>query len=132
MYICVKEIQLCRSCNKATSPVCGNKTQRILCFLCQTRAETPATSRNGNTEAISSPNDNPSPDNDESQPTKAGPPPHPKSPANANKANITVPPAGKIRAPRLNVPGHIIPTENPHNPQPHNDNSGCGAKTASR
>lgn len=46
-------------------------------------------------------------------PTTVGPAEHPKSPANAKKANITVPPPLISEADILKVPGHNIPTENP-------------------
>ena len=42
----------------------------------------------------------------------------PKSPANAKKANNAVPPFGHFCVEMLIVPGHIIPTANPHNAQP--------------
>lgn len=47
------------------------------------------------------------------KPTSVGPPEHPKSPPNAKRANIAVPPLGSVADALLNVPGHIIPTESP-------------------
>ena len=51
-------------------------------------------------------------------PTRVGPLEQPKSPARASIANIAVPPVRSDTAALLKVPGHIIPTESPHNPQP--------------
>ena len=53
-------------------------------------------------------------------PTKTGPAVAPRSPANAKKANIAVPPAGHFREERLIVPGHIIPTARPQSAHPLN------------
>ena len=63
------------------------------------------------------------------KPTKLGPPAHPISPAKAKKANIAVPPVGQVFADRLTTPGHIIPTEKPHNAHPARERSGWGANT---
>ena len=52
------------------------------------------------------------------RPTIPGPILPPKSPAMASKANIAVPPIGNSLDEMLIVPGHIIPTENPHTIQP--------------
>ncbi|MDY3908734.1 MAG: hypothetical protein SOZ48_03240 [Eubacterium sp.] len=46
-------------------------------------------------------------------PTSAGPAEHPRSPARAIIANMAVPPFFIAAEALLNVPGHIIPTENP-------------------
>lgn len=51
-------------------------------------------------------------------PTRPGPKAPPRSPAMASNANMAVPPAGSYREQILIVPGHIIPTENPHKIQP--------------
>ena len=51
-------------------------------------------------------------------PTVPGPIDPPKSPAIAKSANIAVPPDGNFWDTMLNVPGHIIPTENPQVIQP--------------
>ena len=59
-------------------------------------------------------------------PTKVGPREHPKSPASASNANIAVPPVGKETDAKLNVPGHIIPTEKPQTAQPSNPKIGYG------
>ena len=51
-------------------------------------------------------------------PAIVGPTPHPRSPASASNANISVPPFLSLAAERLKVPGQKIPTENPHSIQP--------------
>ena len=51
-------------------------------------------------------------------PTIAGLTVAPKSPANARKANIAVPPFGHFCDEILIVPGHIIPTDKPQSAQP--------------
>ena len=51
-------------------------------------------------------------------PTIAGPIPPPRSPAIAKSANIAVPPVGNALEEMLIVPGHMIPTENPHTIHP--------------
>ena len=51
-------------------------------------------------------------------PTMAGLTVAPKSPANARKANMAVPPLGHFCEEILIVPGHIIPTDNPQSAQP--------------
>ena len=52
------------------------------------------------------------------RPTIPGPILPPKSPAMARRENIAVPPFGKVFEDILMVPGHIMPTENPHKIQP--------------
>ena len=52
------------------------------------------------------------------RPTIPGPMLPPKSPAMARRENIAVPPVGKVFEEILIVPGHMIPTENPHTIQP--------------
>ena len=42
----------------------------------------------------------------------------PRSPAIAKSANIAVPPVGNALEEMLIVPGHMIPTENPHTIHP--------------
>lgn len=42
----------------------------------------------------------------------------PRSPAIASRANMAVPPLGSRPEHMLMVPGHIMPTENPHTIQP--------------
>ena len=61
-------------------------------------------------------------------PTIDGPIEPPKSPPNAKNANIAVPPAGHFCAEILSVPGHMIPTERPHNAHPINPIIGTVAK----
>ena len=56
----------------------------------------------------------------------------PKSPANARKANIAVPPFGHFLEERLIVPGHIIPTDNPHSAQPDSPTIGEGDRAADK
>lgn len=51
-------------------------------------------------------------------PTMAGPMLPPRSPAIAKSANIAVPPVGNALEEMLIVPGHMIPTENPHTIHP--------------
>ena len=63
-------------------------------------------------------------------PTIVGPNEQPKSPARARKANIAVPPLGKVSEARENAPGHITPTEKPHIAQPNNENAGFPEKDA--
>lgn len=46
-------------------------------------------------------------------PTSVGPPEHPTSPPNASRANNAVPPFGRAADALLNVPGHMMPTDNP-------------------
>ena len=54
----------------------------------------------------------------ETNPTKVGPPEHPASPASASSANNAVPPFLREADALLNVPGHMIPTDNPQIEQP--------------
>lgn len=56
----------------------------------------------------------------ETNPTKVGPPEHPASPASASIANNAVPPFLREADALLNVPGHMIPTDNPQIEQPIN------------
>ena len=56
----------------------------------------------------------------------------PKSPAMASNANIAVPPVGTLLDVILIVPGHMIPTENPHAIQPISPIIGLDDKAASR
>ena len=65
-------------------------------------------------------------------PIIAGPAAPPKSPARARSANIAVPPDGSICDEILIDPGHIIPTENPHNAHPNNPTNGILASPATR
>lgn len=54
----------------------------------------------------------------ETNPTKVGPPEHPASPASASSANNAVPPFLREADALLNVPGYMIPTDNPQIEQP--------------
>ena len=65
-------------------------------------------------------------------PTIAGPILPPRSPAIASSANIAVPPVGNFWDDMLIVPGHIIPTENPHNTHPISPMTGFDESDASR
>ena len=66
------------------------------------------------------------------KPTSVGPPEQPRSPASAISANIAVPPAGSALTPVENAPGHIMPTEKPHTPQPIKPSTGLWLRPASR
>ena len=68
----------------------------------------------------------------EKRPTIDGPIVAPRSPAKAKNANMAVPPAGHLCAEILIVPGHMIPTEIPHNAQPANPMIGVEDKEASK
>lgn len=57
---------------------------------------------------------------DATLPVTYGPREQPKSPEKANNANNAVPPYLICFDANENVPGHIIPTEKPHNAQPTN------------
>ena len=72
----------------------------------------------GKNVAISNPACKLPPAKSENMPTIDGPTEPPKSPPNAKNANIAVPPAGHFCAEILKVPGHMIPTESPHNAHP--------------
>lgn len=65
-------------------------------------------------------------------PTITGPAEPPKSPAKARKANSMVPPLGRMEEDILIEPGHMIPTEKPHNITPINPKTGIFAKPANR
>ena len=56
----------------------------------------------------------------------------PKSPANAKKANMAVPPLGHFCEEILIEPGHIIPTAKPQSAQPANPRTGVTAKDANK
>ena len=64
------------------------------------------------------------------KPTTVGPKEHPKSPARASRANITVPPVGIFAEAMLNVPGQKIPTDSPQTAHPSRPNDGTLAKAA--
>ena len=66
------------------------------------------------------------------RPTIPGPILPPKSPAMARRENIAVPPFEKVFEEILIVPGHIIPTENPHTIQPISPIVGLDDKAARR
>ena len=56
----------------------------------------------------------------------------PSPPAMASRANIAVPPRGILRDEMLMVPGHMMPTENPHSMQPIRPNTGFPAVETNR
>ena len=87
-------------------------------------------STTGKTVAISKPIFKLPPAKSENIPTIEGPIEPPKSPPNAKNANIAVPPVGHFCAEILRVPGHIIPTESPHNAHAINPKIATGAKEA--
>lgn len=62
----------------------------------------------------------------DTSPTKVGPPEQPRSPANARNANMAVPPPRIEAEAILKVPGHNMPTDNPHKPQPISPRTGYG------
>ena len=66
------------------------------------------------------------------RPTIPGPILPPKSPAMARRENIAVPPVGKVFEEILIVPGHMIPTENPHTIQPISPAAGLEDRDARR
>ena len=72
----------------------------------------------GNTITTSNPIFRLSPTSEETFPTIVGESIPPISPAKARNANIAVPPLGHFLEEILNDPGHIIPTDNPHNAHP--------------
>lgn len=86
------------------------------CLFCS--ATSPSTKAMGKTAATRNPFFRSPPAAPDTNPTDIGPIVPPRSPASAKKANIAVPPLGQAREERLRVPGHMIPTENPHNAQP--------------
>lgn len=83
-------------------------------------------SRTGNTMPANTPVFKFPPEALETRPTRVGPPPQPRSPASARNANIDVPPFFISLEAVLNVPGHKIPTDNPHRAQPIKPRTGNG------
>lgn len=65
-------------------------------------------------------------------PTTVGPKEHPKSPAKAKRANISVPPPRIFREARLKVPGQRTPTEKPQRAHPARPTTGQGDNTIRR
>ena len=86
----------------------------------------------GNTVAASKPFFRFSPVASATFPTSTGPAVAPRSPANARKANMAVPPAGHFREERLIVPGHMIPTASPQRAHPINPSIAQDAREASK
>ena len=68
----------------------------------------------------------------DTKPASVGPPEQPRSPASASNANIAVPPPLMDAEAMLNVPGHMIPTENPQTAQPTRLSIGTGTKAIQR
>ena len=62
----------------------------------------------------------------DTRPTNVGPTEQPKSPASARNANMAVPPRLMDADAILKVPGHKMPTDKPHSPQPMNPKMGIG------
>ena len=73
-----------------------------------------------------------SPFAEDASPTIVGPLRHPISPPSANRAYMAVPPFLINPGARLSVPGHIIPTENPHSAHPIIEKTGSGEKDMRR
>ena len=88
----------------------------------------PTTSNTGNTIPARIPSFRFSDSILETAPTSVGPPEHPRSPASASNANNAVPPFLIEADAILNVPGHMIPTDNPQIPQPIKEKIGDGDK----
>ena len=65
-------------------------------------------------------------------PAIVGPPEHPRSPASASKANMSVPPFFTPDEAMLNVPGQKIPTAKPASPQPSSVITGFCTNTITR
>ena len=86
----------------------------------------------GNTDAASNPIFRLPPASPEMLPTAVGLTVAPKSPANAKKANMAVPPFGHAWDERLIVPGHIIPTPKPQSAHPIRPRNGNGEREASK
>ena len=63
-------------------------------------------------------------------PTIEGPAAATRSPANAKKANIAVPPVGHFCEEMQSVPGHIMPTASPHIAHPIKPIIGMGDRAA--
>ena len=68
----------------------------------------------------------------DTSPTTVGPREQPTSPPRASSAAMAVPPLGIRAQDRLKVPGHRIPTDSPHRPQPISAITGALDHTASR
>ena len=86
--------------------------------------DTPAKIRIGNTVAHSIPNLRFPPNTPVINPARAGPDEQPKSPPNAQSANIVVPPDFTRSDANEIVPGQNTPTENPHSIQPKSPTAG--------
>lgn len=86
----------------------------------------------GKIVAVSSPILRLPPASSEKFPTIAGLTVAPKSPANAKKANIAVPPFGHFWEERLMVPGHMMPTLKPQRAHPASPRTGRGEREASK
>ena len=65
-------------------------------------------------------------------PTIVGPTAAPRSPANAKKANIAVPPRGHFCEEMQIVPGHIMPTASPQSAHPIRPMIEIGDRAANR
>ena len=65
-------------------------------------------------------------------PTREGPEVHPISPDKARRANIAVPPFGKLADATLSTPGQRIPTEIPQRAHPIRETRGQGEREVIR
>lgn len=92
------------------------------------KVHNPANNNTGKTIAVNIPRRRLPENALETNPTRVGPPEHPKSPASASIANRTVPPLFMAADALLKVPGHIIPTENPQIAQPISPTIGTGTR----
>lgn len=99
-------------------------------FILRFRTSKRPTRRIGKIAAASRPIFRLPPANSEKLPTIAGLTVLPKSPANAKKANIAVPPFGHAWEERLIVPGHIMPTLKPQRAHPARPRIGNGERAA--
>ncbi len=108
--------------NKYTH-ICGQYYSGIP-FRFPAPARTMSVSMSGKTAPASSPGRRSPPAISVTDPTMLGPTDPPMSPAIARRANIAVPPAGIFFDSMLMVPGHMIPTENPHMMHPMSPTSG--------
>lgn len=112
--------------------LCDVKSLLKARFMPAFKTSNPATRTIGKIVATSSPILRLPPAISEKLPTMTGLTVPPKSPANAKKANIAVPPFGHFCEERLIVPGHIMPTLNPQRAHPVRPRIGKGEREASK
>ena len=109
------------------SYLANNRLECLSCFQFFFREflyknKSPNTMQTGNMVAASSPFFRFSPVASATLPTRTGPAVAPRSPANARKANMAVPPVGHFWEDKLMVPGHMIPTARPQSAHPDSPN----------